>query len=263
MNKIQQIFPRRGEALPPIAPVASDEAYRQRLHTRYADMTRTAFVGSEIALSVVRANLDNRLDHAVRNVNPTLRAIDTLKSPMVRRMLSFATSSPEERIEAFMDIKGLPAMEAHAELLNRRPLEATDFSEARVAIHSIAADYDGEVIEDEPESRIKVTRITTIDDEQYAVVRSKIDGLSATVNGQIDLKVRRSGAVKLSETDSEVRSALKLLGNPGYSSYEEGHPAIDAKRQVVAAYLADNPDAYTAYVQSYYLARPKLGRSKS
>lgn len=261
VNTFREIFPRQGKSLTPIAPVISpaDVMHKRELKRGYTEHARNAFPDDAIAVSVVRANLANRLHHASRNFDAAQTVMTQEPNKHAIALLSrLATTLPEERVAAFMAIDGLPALEAHAELLNGHSTHVTDFAEGRIALNAIASDFGGDIIEEDPTSRMKVTRIATIAGESHAVIRSKIDGLSADIGGKVELKMRRSGAVALAAVDDEtVVRGLKILGNPTYSSYEDTG-TVEAHRRVVDEYLAANPAAYTGYVQSYYLTRPDL-----
>lgn len=257
MKQPNDIFPRQGEPLAPISPVIppDDTAYGVGLKRMYTRATRHAFPGREVAVSVVRGNLHNRLEHAKRNYASTVEAIRHSPVPQTAALFHYATSTPEERVEAFMNIPQIRAVEAHAELLNVSVPSMADFPEGRIAINALVSDFNGTVIEEDPSSRIKVTRVTEVGGEEFAVVRSKIDGLAAEIDGRIELKIRRSGAVALAAVDDRsVLQAIKIL--KGLHTMSHANPqAIAYCRHTIEEYLRSEDSSYTPFVQSYYLAR--------
>ena len=125
-----------------------------------------------------------------------------------------------------------------------------------MAIAALAHDFDGEIIEHIERSRSKVMRLVRIAGEEYAVVRSKIDGLRARFGKDdvIELKMRRSGAVALSAvSDEEVRRAFMVLGN--MTNLPNDPHFIEPRRDIVEEYISSPDTGYKGYIQSYYLAR--------
>ena len=259
MSSHKEIFPRHGRPLPPISPITPEHdcGHLRRLKDTYASVTRTAFPGEEVALSVVRNNLKNRLDHARRNHDKSFEALITTQNPDVNLALAHhALSTPEERAAAFVEARMVPAVEAHAELLDDSNPIAGNFPEGTMAIAALAHDFDGEIIEHIERSRSKVMRLVRIAGEEYAVVRSKIDGLRARFGQDdvIELKMRRSGAVALSAvSDEEVRRAFMVLGN--ITNLPNDPHFIEPRRDIVEEYISSPDTGYKGYIQSYYLAR--------
>lgn len=244
--------------LPPISPIMPEVEcdHLRGIKEIYARTTKQVFPGEAIALTVVRANLKNRLEHAKRNHYESFNAFIAEPYADVNLVLAHhALSLPEDRAKAFVKAKRMPAVEAHAELLDNNTELANDFSEGVLAVAALANDMDGEVTSTDVRSRAKVTRLVQLGDEEFAVVRSKIDGLTATIDrDQIELKMRRSGAVALSAVqDEDVRRAFKILGSMHNLPDDDGF--IEPQREIVEDYINQPDAAYKGYVQSYYLTR--------
>ena len=128
----------------PTVPLLEVAVTRERLKKKYDAATKVHFKHDGIALSVVRTNLKNRLDHARRIQDQNKLAIiygeisdrvDVLPlSPLA------ADATPEQRVEAFLSASNTLAVEAHAELLtpiSENPAQMVGYGKSSVLCVSV------------------------------------------------------------------------------------------------------------------------------
>lgn len=214
-----------------------------------------------VAVNVARANLTNRIKHAQRDAAEIWRNT-TMTVEYGRDFASLdqdIDSSPENRANVFLTSQYLPNFEIYARLLIGDGVAALDTNLARRALHLIASDYeDVEVVQDTPRTRVKVSRIITeYEDEDYAVIKTKTDGLRVKVDDHmIDVKERRSGVIPVGTLPfGNVRQAFTILGNIANSRGIREDDMTPFRREIVQDYLA-RTDAYEPIIERLYMTRP-------
>ncbi len=249
----KEFFHRVGYPLPSI-PLTVGRDTPRALRLAYAEKTRELFPDNGIALGVIRHNLNNRLAHARKNNAKGDVQIDVLENNDYQLI---DDSDPEKKTVLFLSTPSLKAAEVHAELLHETPVKATDTRLAQTALTAISFDFGGDIVSSQPAAHIKAMREVRLDDTDYVVVRSKVEGLNLELGGkQVSLHVRRAGAVALNEIeDPRIRQAFKVITHVPPDTDSVDRTLIDAHRQIAHAYLDTAPASYTSYVQSYYLTR--------
>lgn len=256
----------RGQLLP-VLPAVFDEEQSTRLKRVYETRVRTRVRDTGVsypdgvAVNVARANLTSRAKHARRDAiemwrNPTM-SIEYRKN--FESLDEGINSSPEARANAFLASQYLPNFEIYARLLVGDKVAALDTNLARRTLQLIASDYANiEIVRDAPRTRVKVSRIITeLEDEDYAVIKTKTDGLRVKVDNHIiDIKERRSGVIPVGVLPfGNVRQAFTILGNLTSSRGIREDDMTPYRREVVENYLG-RTDAYEPILERLYMTRP-------